>query len=135
MKNLKLSFILFAFMVVASAVQAQELPKSGILIKLDNYELDVTSGSAEAKVYLLRSKRLRKVKADLAVQKNDDLSITLEPIASEADAYTLRVEATNATSGNYTLMIDGAGRWKNSIRSTTFTVISNSGPQISNNGQ
>lgn len=135
MKNLKLSLILFAFMVVASAVQAQELPKSGIVIKLDNYELDVTSGSAETKVYLLRSKRLRKVKTELAVQKNDDLNITLEPIAAEADAYTLRVEATGATDGNYTLMIDGAGRWKNSIRSTTFTVTSNTGQQVSTNGQ
>ncbi|MDW3195125.1 MAG: hypothetical protein R8G66_22315 [Cytophagales bacterium] len=135
MKNLKLSLILFAFMVVASAVQAQELPKSGIVIKLDSYELDLTSGSAETKVYLLRSKRLRKVKTELAVQKNDDLNITLEPIAAEADAYTLRVEATSTTTGNYTLMIDGAGRWKNSIRSTTFTVTSNSGQQVSTNGQ
>lgn len=135
MKNLKLSLILFAFMVVASAVQAQELPKSGIVIKLDTYELDVTSGAAETKVYLLRSKRLRKVKTGLTVQKNDDLTVTLEPIATEIDAYTLRVEATDATAGNYTLMIDGAGRWKNEIRSTTFTVVSNSGPQVSNNGQ
>ncbi len=135
MKNLKLSLILFAFMVIASSVQAQELPKSGIVIKLDNYELDVTSGSAETKVYLLRSKRLRKVKTGLKVQNNDELNISLEPIASEADAYTLRVEATNATTGNYTLMIDGEGRWKNEIRSTTFTVTSNSGPQVSNNGQ
>ncbi len=135
MKNLKLSLILFAFMVVASAVQAQELPKSGIVIKLDSYELDVTSGAAETKVYLLRSKRLRKVKTGITVQKNDDLNVTLEPIATEADAYTLRVEATDATAGNYTLMIDGEGRWKNEIRSTTFTVISNSGPQVSTNGQ
>ena len=135
MKNLKLSLTICAFMLIAAAVQAQELPKSGIVVKLDTYELDVTSGSAETKVYLLRSKRLRKVKAGITVQKNDDLNITLEPIAAEADAYTLRVEATAATAGNYTLMIDGEGRWKNEIRSTTFTIISNSGPQVSTNGQ
>ena len=135
MKNFKLPLIVFALMIVFSSAQAQELPKSGIVIKLDSYELDITKGAAETKVYLLRSKRLGKVKAGLAVQKNDDLNITLEPVLNEADAYTLRVEATNATAGNYTLMIDGEGRWKNEIRSTTFTVTSNSGPQVTTNGQ
>lgn len=135
MKNLKNALILLAFLMVAATVQAQELPKSGIVVKMDSYELDVTSGAVETKVYMLRSKRLRKVKTGLTVQNNDELNITLEPIASEADAYTLRVEATDATNGNYTLMIDGEGRWKREIRSITFTVISNSGPQVSNNGK
>lgn len=135
MKNIKLPIIVFALMMVFTSAQAQELPKSGIVIKLDSYELDITTGSAETKVYMLRSKRLRKVKTGLKVQKNDALKVSLEPIENEADAYTLRVEATDATAGNYTLMIDGEGRWKNEIRSTTFTVISNSGPQVSTNGQ
>jgi len=109
--------------MVGTLAFGQELPKEGIVIKMDQNDLTLTSGQAETKVYYLRSKRLRKVKLQApTVQNQADLDITLVPIEAEKDAFLLTVKSNGNFEGMSTLMIDGAGRWGRETKSTSFTV-------------
>ncbi|MEM9327687.1 MAG: hypothetical protein AAGA85_18610 [Bacteroidota bacterium] len=134
MSRLTLLLTVLVLFVAGSGAISQDLPKQGILIKMDNHELNLTGGQAETKVYYLRSKRLRKVKLEApSVQTKEGLDIALSPIQDEADAYLLTVKASPGYEGTSTLMIDGVGRWGREMKSTSFTVASDGSPQISKN--
>lgn len=133
MKRIQITIFFLSFLAFTMSASAQT-PKDGILIKLENYELDLSKGSAETTVYLVRSKRLSKVKLDpVKVQKYEGLDIILEPITDKADAYKMTVTATDSFTGAATLIVDGAGRWGSKMKSTSFTVNGVSGTQISRN--
>ncbi len=120
------SILAVMFLIAGStSLNAQEAPKTGILIKMDSHELALEGGQAETKVYFLRSKRLRKVKLETpSVQQQDGLSVSLSPIADEQDAFLLTIKADDNFVGASTLMIDGVGRWGRDTKSTSFTVLS-----------
>ncbi len=122
------------FIVSTSLLSGQELPKDGIHIKMDNHDLTLTAGQAEAKVSYLRSKRLRKVKLETpSVQALAGLEISIVPIEGENDTYLLTVKSDGSFVGPSTLMIDGVGRWGRETKSTSFTVSGGSEAQVSKN--
>jgi len=124
MKNTKLTIFALLVMLVSTVGYAQA-PKNGILIKMDDYTLDVAGGEASTKVYFVRSKRLSKVKLEAPkVQAPAGYEVSLEPIADEKDAYMMTVKASAPSTENLTLIVDGAGRWRNSIQSATFSISS-----------
>ncbi len=124
MKNTKLTIFALLVMLVSTVGYAQA-PKNGILIKMDDYTLDVAGGEASTKVYFVRSKRLSKVKLEAPkVQAPAGYEISLEPIADEKDAYMMTVKASAPSTEDLTLIVDGAGRWRNSIQSATFSISS-----------
>ena len=124
MKNTKLTIFALLVMLVSTVGYAQA-PKNGILIKMDDNTLDVAGGEASTKVYFVRSKRLSKVKLEAPkVQAPAGYEISLEPIADEKDAYMMTVKASAPSTEDLTLIVDGAGRWRNSIQSATFSISS-----------
>ncbi len=130
MKRIELALIpvmLFVFVLTSHA----QAPKDGILIKIDQTELDISSGTATATVYYVRSKRLAKVKLEApVVQAAQGLNISFEP-QDEKDTFLMTVSSSEPIVQPMTLIIDGAGRWKHKMQSTAFSV--GSGTQVTKN--
>ena len=121
----KIKLLLFSAFVAIVTIggYAQELPKDGIIIKMDDYNLDLAAGKTTAKVYFVRSKRLSKVKLEApTVKSNQGYDIVFEPLQDEKDAYLMTVKADQVVKNDVTLIIDGAGRWRHKIQSATFSV-------------
>ncbi len=122
MKNFKLAFLSLAILLLSLSTQAQA-PKDGILIKMDDYELNLANGTASTKVYFVRSKRLSKVKLEApVVQAPQGVEVAFEAISEEKDAYRMIVKADAMTADELTLMVDGAGRWRHKIQSAAFAL-------------
>lgn len=123
---IKTKLATIALMLFFASVSYAQAPKDGVLIKMDDYELDLSNGSAETKVYFVRSKRLSRVKLDAPVVNSmNGIDVAFEPIASEEDAYKMTVTSTDPLSEPLTLTVDGTGRWVHKIKSASFSVAQN----------
>lgn len=109
------------FISIAAIAQA---PKSGAVIKLSNYNLELVSGeTASLELDLVRSVRFQKAKIDgYELQEVSGFSITVTQSEENSDKYVITVKSDLPDAGSFPLIIKAVGNDAHQVRSAMVMV-------------
>jgi hypothetical protein len=111
------------FLATISGLYAQELPKSGAVIRSEAQNIQIKSGDTfETELKIIRSRVEKRTQFDIpVVQEIQGLhaSITATDVI---DVYTLKLTATTLEAGDYLLIIKGAGENRRYLTSLALPV-------------
>jgi len=118
----KFNFLMLALMV--SIVANAQLPKTGAIIKLSEYNLEMVSGeTANLNLELIRSVRFQKGKIDgFELQEVSGFSIKVVQSEENSDKYLITLEAMSPEAGTFPLIIKATGNDDHQVRSAMVMV-------------
>jgi hypothetical protein len=122
---MKTQLLTFSFLFVAVLfANAQNIPKDGAVIRMEDYSLSVKDGqTVTTTVQLVRSTRFVKAKIDgLVVQEKSGVEFKLTPIENLPETYTLQVTPTSIKEGSYAIIIKAEGKMAHKVKQTMFTL-------------
>ncbi|MEQ8477695.1 hypothetical protein [Fulvivirga sp.] len=128
MKNFFTILLVVVFINIADTY-AQELPKDGAVITIEDKKLILTSGEPlTADLSLLRSKRYQKAEfGGLTARTPEGIKAEFVQDEEQNDLYHLTLTADKtAADNNFTLIIKGEGKNAHKVRGLAVTVNMNS---------
>lgn len=122
-KLLTLTGILLILLGASSMAIAQDIPKSGAVIRCDDQSITLTTGqTTEVEIYIARSRGERKTKFDTpVVQAIEGLHASITPTEVK-DTYVLAMTPTSLPEGGHLLIIEGSGQYKRYLTSKALSI-------------
>ena len=124
---MKFKMYLAVFLLIATTAltNAQELPKQGVALKMNETSFNLTPGTTtETQIKLLRSKRAKKTKFDgLEARTSQDLTISFVKDDSEVDTYKMTIAvAQDAAVKPHTIIVKGLGVNSSKLKGKAISV-------------